>query len=68
MQAIQTENYFSTRLVNTIAAEKMNGLIGVRVFAVDGDNTTEETIARDVLALHDDAMAGRCEDITGGNW
>ena len=63
-----TVNYFATRLANTIAAERENGLIGVRVFAVDGDNTTEETIARDVLALHDDAMAGRCEDITGGNW
>lgn len=62
------ENYFATRLANTIAAEKENGLIGVRVFAVDGDNATEETIARDVLALHDDAMAGRCEDITDGNW
>lgn len=62
------ENYFATRLANTIASEKENGLIGVRVFAVDGDNATEETIARDVLALHDDAMAGRCEDITDGNW
>ena len=62
------ENYFASRLADTIAAEKENGLIGVRVFAVDGDNATEETIARDVLALHDDAMAGRCEDITDGNW
>ena len=66
--AIIKENYFATRLADTIAAEKKNGLIGVRVFAVDGDNSTEETIARDVLALHDDAMAGRCEDITDGNW
>ena len=68
MQAISKENYFATRLADTIAAEEENELIGVRVFAVDGDNATEETIARDVLALHDDAMAGRCEDITDGNW
>lgn len=65
---IKTENYFASRLATAIAEEKKNGLIGVRVFAVDGDNTTEETIARDVLALHDDAMSGRCEDITNGNW
>ena len=66
--AVNNENYFASRLEETIAAEKGNGLVGVRVFAVDGDNTTEETIARDVVALHDDAMAARCEDITNGNW
>ena len=61
-------NYFASRLANAIAEERKNGLIGVRVFAVDGDNTTEETIARDILALHDDAMSDHCEDITNGSW
>ena len=62
------ENYFASRLAATIAEEREKGLIGVRVFAFEGDNATDETIARDVLALHDDAMAGRCEDITNGSW
>lgn len=57
--------YYSNRLAEVVARErKEKGLIGLRIFASVGDSTTNETIAKGVLALHDDALAGNAEDIT----
>ena len=58
--------YYRDRLASVIASERSeNGLIGVRVFARESDDMTNESIARDVLALHDEVLAGNVDDITG---
>ena len=59
-------SYYRDRLAGVIKRERSEkGVIGVRIFARESDDMTNETIARDVLALHDEVLAGNAEDITG---
>lgn len=63
---ITAPTYYRDRLADVIARErKEKGLIGVRIFARESDDMSNETIARDVLALHDEVLAGNADDITG---
>jgi hypothetical protein len=63
---VSAQTYYRDRLANVIARERNErGLIGVRIFARESDDMTNETIARDVLALHDEVLAGNADDITG---
>lgn len=63
---IAAPTYYRDRLADVIARERKEmGLIGVRIFARESDDMTNETIARDVLALHDEVLAGNADDITG---
>lgn len=63
---IMAPTYYRDRLADVIARErKEKGLIGVRIFARESDDMSNETIARDVLALHDEVLAGNADDITG---
>ena len=63
---IAAPTYYRDRLASVIARERSeNGLIGVRIFARENDDMTNETIARDILALHDEILAGNADDITG---
>ena len=58
--------YYKDRLASVIERErKENGLIGIRIFARESDDMTNESIARDVLALHDEVLAGNADDISG---
>ena len=63
---MEAPTYYRDRLVDVIARErKEKGLIGVRVFARESDDMSNESIARDILALHDEVLAGNADDITG---
>ena len=65
-ECIKELSYYQERLDDVIRRERdEKGLIGVRIFVREHDDITNEFIARDVLALHDEVLAGNAVDITG---
>lgn len=61
-----SSTYYQDRLQEVIERERReNGLIGIRICVRESDDTGMESVARDVLALHDAVLAGRAVDITG---
>ena len=67
MQNTQSrQTYYQDRLREVIERERREkGLVGIRICVRESDDTGMESVARDVLSLHDAVLAGRAVDISG---